>query len=426
MDHNDKLLISLLNLSYDSVESIHSSTDESNHLSIFVTLARRKMNCPFCGNHSFLSNGFYPRKISIPHHAFENVSVCLKVPRYKCSCGHSFSDSYAMAPACSKVSYDMISTVMELLKDPRMTFSAVAAQTKLSETTVSRIFDRHCIIPRIPFPEVICVDEVYTRLNAYDAKYSCIFYDFYHQTIVDVLPDRKKGYLHHYFQRLQDSNELLNVKYVCMDMYLPYKQISKHYFKKALICVDSFHLIKHLNESLQKVRIRVLRSYDTDSIQYYLLKKWKCLLFDRTIELDNKGKFNKRLGRYVNYRQLLELILSIHPDLKSAYELKEKYTIFNATSSYEEAKQNFDVIYHDFINVQIPEYSEFITSLSNWRDEIINSFIVYRGKRINSSVAESMNAIVSTLLFNTKGIRNIERRRKRIIYAVNKTGFLIK
>ena len=37
MDHNNKLLISLLNLSYDSVESIHSSTDESNHLSIFVT-----------------------------------------------------------------------------------------------------------------------------------------------------------------------------------------------------------------------------------------------------------------------------------------------------------------------------------------------------------------------------------------------------
>lgn len=426
MDHNDKLLISLLNLSYDSVESIHSTSDDSNHLSIFVTLARRNMNCPFCGNVKLLSNGFYRRKISIPHRAFENVSVCLKVPRYKCSCGHSFSDSYAMAPACSKVSYDMISTVMELLKDPRMTFSAVAAQTRLSETTVSRIFDRHCVIPRIPFPEVICVDEVYTRVNAYDAKYSCIFYDFYNQTIVDVLPDRKKGYLHKYFQSLQGSNELLNVKYVCMDMYLPYKQISKFYFKKALICVDSFHLIKHLNESLQKVRIRVLRSYDTDSIQYYLLKKWKCLLFDRTIDLDNKGKYNKRLGRYVNYRQLLELILAIHPDLKKAYELKERYTIFNATSFYDEARSNFDDIYRSFVNAHIPEYCEFITSLSNWRDEIINSFIVYRGKRINSSVAESMNAIVSTLLFNTKGIKNVERRRKRIIYAVNKTGFLIK
>ncbi len=58
MDHNDKLLISLLNLSPGSVESIHSSTDESNHLSIFVTLARRKMDCPYCGNSALLSKGF--------------------------------------------------------------------------------------------------------------------------------------------------------------------------------------------------------------------------------------------------------------------------------------------------------------------------------------------------------------------------------
>ena len=78
------------------------------------------------------------------------------------------------------------------------------------------------------------------------------------------------------------------------------------------------------------------------------------------------------------------------------------------------------------MHTSLNEYSEFITSLSNWRDEIINSFIVYRAKRNNSSVAESMNAIVSTLLFNTNGIKNVERRRKRIIYSVNKTDFLIK
>lgn len=108
------------------------------------------------------------------------------------------------------------------------------------------------------------------------------------------------------------------------------------------------------------------------------------------------------------------------------YELKEKYIIFNATSSYEEAKQNFDGIYNDFVEANVPEYSEFVAALSNWRTEIINSFIVYRGKRINSSVAESMNATISTLIFNTRGIRNSERRRKRIMYAVNKSGFSLK
>ena len=426
MDHNDKLLISLLNLHSSDVNSIHSACDDTGHLSVFVTLARKKVSCPFCGSDSCLSKGFYSRNISIPHRAFENISVSLKVPRYKCPNTHSFSDSYTISPANSKVSYDSIMTVMNLLKDPKMTFSSVASFTGLSESTIVRIFDKHCHIPRIPFPEAICIDEVYTKVNSFDAKYSCIFYDFFNRSILDVLPDRKKSYLHHYFQSLHNSSELLNVKYVCIDMYLPYKQIAQIYFKKALICVDSFHVIKHLNESLQKLRIRIMKSFSTDSIEYYLLKHWKCLLFDRSIQLDNKGKYNKRLKRFINYRQLLDLILSIDPDLKLAYELKEKYTIFNATCSYEEAKERFDSIYDEFVLSNIPEYYDFIVSLSNWKEEIIHSFIVYKGKRINSSVAESMNATVSTLLFNTKGIRNTERRRKRIMYAVNKTGFVLK
>lgn len=219
MDHTEKILISLLNLSPGSVESIHSSTDESNHLSIFVTLARRKMDCPYCGNSALLSKGFYTRSVSVPNRAFEDISVSLKVPRYKCSCGHNISDSYAMSPANSKVSFDSIRLIMELLQNPKMTFSSVAAQTSLSESTVVRTFDKYCTIPHIPFPEVICIDEVYTKNNDQDnAKYSCIFYDFYNRTIVDVLPDRKKNYLHKYFQPLQGSKELLNVKYVCIDM----------------------------------------------------------------------------------------------------------------------------------------------------------------------------------------------------------------
>ena len=102
MDHTERILVSLLNLSPNSVESIHSSTDESNHLSISVTLARRKMDCPYCGNSALLSKDFYTRSVSVPNRAFEDISVSLKVPRYKCSCGHNISDSYAMSPANSK------------------------------------------------------------------------------------------------------------------------------------------------------------------------------------------------------------------------------------------------------------------------------------------------------------------------------------
>lgn len=33
-------------------------------------------------------------------------------------------------------------------------------QIGLSESIVTRIFNHHCMISRIPFPEVICIDKV--------------------------------------------------------------------------------------------------------------------------------------------------------------------------------------------------------------------------------------------------------------------------
>jgi transposase len=164
-------------------------------------------------------------------------------------------------------------------------------------------------------------------------------------------------------------------------MYLPYKDIIKLYFKKAIICVDSFHVVEHLNNDLNKVRLRVLDYFDTDSQEYYLLKRFKFLLFDRSVDLDNKGKFNKKFQRFLNYRQILEMMLSIDIDLYNAHHLKERYITFNATSDFDSARLNIDPLINDFIKADIKEFEEFITLQKNWREEIINSFHTYKGRR---------------------------------------------
>lgn len=106
--------------------------------------------------------------------------------------------------------------------------------------------------------------------------------------------------------------------------------------------------------------------------------------------------------------------------------MKEKYTIFNTVSTVDQAKENIDKLIEEFIKADIYEYQEFTTLLTNWKSEIVNSFIIYKGKRINNSITESINSQISVILFNTKGIRNDERRKKRIMYAINKAGFSIK
>lgn len=81
--------------------------------------------------------------------------------------------------------------------------------------------------------------------------------------------------------------------------------------------------------------------------------------------------------------------------------------------------------YNTRIILRLPfRFSYHFFAHQNWKLEIINSFSLYRGRKINNSVAESMNASIADLISNTKSIRNSERRKKRSMYAVNKTGLL--
>ena len=426
-DHDyQKMIAGILNLNTSDIETINVY-EEANNPVIYVALKRKKESvCPYCSSQMYRLNGFYARKIIVDNDFIVNETVVLKVRRYVCkNCGKSFSDSAHLYPKGKKLSYKMIFRIMELLKSPKMTFKGVSELTGVSVQTVVRVFDHHTHIPRVPFPQAICIDEVYTKVNDFkNSKYSCIFYDFYQQKILDVTPCRKKHFLANYLTKIP-KNERDNVRYVCIDMYLPYKDIIQLYFKKAIICVDSFHVVEHLNNDLNKVRLRVLDYFDTDSQEYYLLKRFKFLLFDRSVDLDNKGKFNKKFQRFLNYRQILEMMLSIDIDLYNAHHLKERYITFNATSDFDSARLNIDPLINDFIKADIKEFEEFITLQKNWREEIINSFHTYKGRRLSSGIAESINQNIAALLYNTKGIRDSVRRRKRIMYAINKQGFTI-
>jgi len=416
-DSLNEVVAVMLNVNRSDIDRIESS--DSN---MYVTLKKKDLYCPGCSCKLTL-NGYFERMVKIPNKAFEGINVHLKARRYRCyRCNKTVSDIGHMSPVNKTVSYASIIQIMELLKSPKMTFKEAAIITGLSVTSVIRIFDSHCHIPRKELPSVLCIDEVYTKNSDYKSKYSCIFYDFEKHSLVDVLPSRKKDYLHYYMKYIPEK-ERLNVKYICIDMYETYRLIAKHYFKKAIICVDSFHVVKHLNDDLNKLRIRYMKSYETNSQEYYLLNRFRFLLLDRGVNLDGEKRFNKKFQMYLNYGDLLELILSINDEIRKAYELKEEYIIFNSTFNIEEAKDNFDALLDDFIKANIKEYEEFITLLRNWKEEIINSFNTWEGKRINNGVAESINQNIGTIIYNTKGIRNTSRRRKRIMYSINKDGF---
>ena len=106
----------------------------------------------------------------------------------------------------------------------------------------------------------------------------------------------------------------------------------------------------------------------------YLISKFR-YIFNHGIDLDNKAKYNKRFKRYMNYRDIVEILFMRFPDLEKAYNLKEKYISFNENIKGNKEEELADLI-HEFGESNIKEYDEFYNLLINWKPEIVNSFIM--------------------------------------------------
>lgn len=425
MNQIDRYIMQILNLSSRDIASIESYHDENGHIIAYIMPVPKIKDCPYCGNTHIVSKGYRKDRFITPTNNSSTCKIIFSLKRYQCrTCNHSFSERAIMAPSHAKLSYQTIMKIMDLLQNPSMTFTLVAKLLSVSTQTVIRTFDNYCRLSHVSLPEALCIDEVYTKNIDFDhSKYSCIFYDFYNRTIVDVAPTRRKDYLLNYLEKAYSKQERDNVRIVSIDMYQPYKDVIRSRFKNAIISVDSFHVIKLLNDCVSKVRIRIMKLYEPSSIEYYLLKQWKFLLFFTNIDLDNKGRFNKRLNRYINYRGILEQMLKIYQDIEKAYELKDKYIVFNrASHDTAEALNMIHELYNEFLSSSLPEFMPLVSALGNWDNEIANSFRTYKGRRISSGTAEGLNQIISTIIFNSKGIRNSERRKKRIMYVVNKNA----
>lgn len=78
-------------------------------------------------------------------------------------------------------------------------------------------------------------------------------------TLLDLLDARRKNVLEEYFIHIP-IKERLNVQYVNIDMWQTYVDIAERYLPNARICVDSFHVIKHLNDAMDKIRLHIQKN----------------------------------------------------------------------------------------------------------------------------------------------------------------------
>ena len=398
---------------------IHDIEIISSDNAVFAIISLRKAEqlCPVCKNTSSTTHSYRKRSIthSIPNGL--DTTIVYNQRRYICSvCGKVFPEKNPFAMPGRRISKYTILRVMNMLKNPRVTFAMAAKQTFVSVTTAERIFDAHAGISSMHLPAILCMDEVYA-VKYHQKVYACVLADFKSSQVYDLLPDRKKYTLAKYFSSISRDTRK-TVKYISMDMWDTYGDIASVYLPDAKICVDSFHVIALINRAFTKVRVRVMNGFDRKSDEYYLLKKYTWLLNKayREIPPNQKlyvPKYISDIGKkHILARELINMMLEFDPELEVAYMLKEDYLDINRDATEDDIKGRLDHYIRDLKTFSVPEFRTVAGSLSKWHNEIINSFDRVDGRRISNGPVESINSRIGLLKASAAGYRNFDRFRK--------------
>lgn len=132
---------------------------------------------------------------------------------------------------------------------------------------------------------------------------------------------------------------------------------------------------------------------------YWLFKKfWKFLIKDIFKPPNEPIKVTKS-GMFMSKYKIIECMLSLDFKLRKAYDLKEEYRNFVATSNIYVANDELNILISKLKKAHISEYTTFIKFLNNWHDEIVNSFYMINGYKITNDFMERVNRDIKTFWY---------------------------
>ncbi|WP_026390111.1 ISL3 family transposase [Haploplasma axanthum] len=404
------------------------STSSGNEAIFYIKLLKQNnLECPICTSKDYTVHDYVDKRIKHSISTNRKSYIIYRSRRYRCLiCKKRFFEPNPFTINKDRISHYTKLSILEHLKNPSNTFTSTANLFNVTSKTVVNIFDQYVSPDRNRLPKYLCVDEFHVSKRS-KHPYACLFLDFETKKIIDVLKTRHKSYLLEYLSSLKHT-ELDSVKAVIIDMLEPYRDVVTKVLPNTKIAVDSFHVIKTINDYVNKFRIKVMnryagikefKTYKND--KYYMLKKFHYFF---TKEYDNiyNGlipihKFKISLSKSV----IKDFLLSIDNDLKEMYNLKEDYRSFNRNATYDNAAEQLDDLIHKYRNHRLEDIRSFGKMLSNWKEEIVNSFIITDNKkRLSNGPIEGTNSRIKTIIKTSNGIKSFKRLRARIIYSINK------
>lgn len=177
-----------------------------------------------------------------------------------------------------------------------------------------------------------------------------------------------------------------SVEEVCVDMWGGFPKVIKEVFPNANIVIDRFHVMKLVNKSLNKIRLK---------LGFTGLKN-KALLLKNNRDLSDEEKIE------------LRALLSLSPGLEIAYELKEELRqIYESNSTIKSGLTKMKI----WLKYASLFFADVANTLQSHLPEIANFF----KNRTTSGVTEGINTKIKLILRQSYGFVSFELMREKLL-----------
>ncbi|MGV3293875.1 ISL3 family transposase, partial [Streptococcus pluranimalium] len=246
--------------------------DSTTHKEILAKLDYLAPKCHNC--HGQMTKYDFQKASKIPYLecAGYKTLIRLKKRRFKCKkCGKVVVSETSLVKKNHQIATVVQQKIAQLLIE-KQSMTDIAKRLAVSTSTVIRKLNEFQLKTDWNWlPENMSWDEYHFKKG----KMSFIAQDFDSLKVITILDGRTQATIRNHFQRY--SRQVRNrVKVITMDMFSPYYQLAKQLFPHAKIVLDRFHIVQHMNRTMNRVRIQIMNQFDRKAHEYRALKRyWK-------------------------------------------------------------------------------------------------------------------------------------------------------
>jgi transposase len=219
--------------------------------------------------------------------------------------------------------------------------------------------------------------------------------------VLEVVPGRDRESADTLWNTLPESQRE-QLEAIAMDMWRAFESSAKNNAPQADIVYDRFHVSKHLNEAVDKVRRKenkALQRLDD-----------KTLAGTKQLWLFAPKNLSRKLRRTLNELKTLGL------ETGRAWAIKEALRKFWDYEYAGSARKYFEWWYGWAVRSRLKPIVEVAKRLKRHLEGLLN----YVRHKVTNAMAEGFNSRVQHLKYSARGLRNFESYRRRILFFCGK------